>query len=150
MTMTAFRGRLRLCVAIWLVLQVASLSAFVPLDCCAAHRPPVSEAAPSCHDNPDATHCPMHGPDGQPCPMHGGHGAGHQAPPTSEPSNHDCALRGTCNGPMAALLTLLWQSGVLTDAVVAPPDFLGARVAAAPLEHLISFLAAPDSPPPRA
>src|SRR5262245_35583755 len=50
-TMTLFRRHLRLWVAAWLAFQVVSLSAFVPRDCCAAHRPPAQEQAAdaACH-----------------------------------------------------------------------------------------------------
>ena len=46
--MRVFRRHLRLWVAAWIAFQVVSLSAFVPRDCCAAHRPPAEEAGGRC------------------------------------------------------------------------------------------------------
>ena len=71
--MTIIRRRLRLWVTAWLVFQVASLSALVPRDCCAAHRPPASGKDAELprkhrgHALPDARAA-----SGTPCPMHGG------------------------------------------------------------------------------
>jgi hypothetical protein len=44
------RRRLRLCAAALLVFQAASLSAFVPRDCCAGHRVAVAQEKPLCHE----------------------------------------------------------------------------------------------------
>lgn len=113
--MKAIRRRLRLWVAAWLVVQAASLSAFVPRDCCAAHRP-ASHQAPSCHESAPAPHCSM---------------------------------RGECDGPMAALVTVLSNIGVLPAALTVSPDLHASPVRVRPLERLLSRLAPPDSPPPR-
>ena len=71
--MTIIRRRLRLWVAAWLVFQVASLSALVPRDCCAAHRPAASGKTPSCHEKHrgHAT-ARLRAASGTPCPMHRG------------------------------------------------------------------------------
>jgi hypothetical protein len=57
--MTALRRHVRLWVIAWLFAQAASLSAFVPRDCCASHRP--TAATPACHEAPKATHCVLRG-----------------------------------------------------------------------------------------
>ncbi len=44
--LTTVRRHLRLLATLWLVLQAATLSAFVPRDCCQAHRPAAD--APHC------------------------------------------------------------------------------------------------------
>ena len=65
--MTTLRRHLRICVATWLVFQVASPSALVPRDCCAAHRPAPSEKEHNCHEQTVAPHCPTRAADDTPC-----------------------------------------------------------------------------------
>ena len=143
--MTSLRRHLQLWVATWLVFQVASLSALVPLDCCAAHRPAAGDKEPSCHERTAATHCPMRAAGGAPCPMHrGGH-----SDAAEKPSN-ECLMRGTCDGPMAAVFALLSNHGVLTDSFAMLPDRQGHYLTAHARENLISRLASLDPPPPRA
>ena len=128
-----------------MVFQVASLSALVPRDCCAAHRPAANDKEQSCHKSTAATHCPMRAADGTPCPMHRGGRNDAGEKPTDK-----CSIRGTCNGPMAALFALLSNHGVLTDSFAMLPDVRASYVAAHTRENLISRLASPDPPPPRA
>ena len=119
--MTLFRRHLRLWVAAWIAFQVLSLSAFVPRDCCAAHRLPAQEQAAdaSCHH------------------------------PQPAPSMPECTLRGECNGPLSILAALLSPHAVLVEptriesvALVTAPN--GRR-----LDTPISRTTPPDSPPPR-
>lgn len=161
--MTSFRRRMRYWVTAWLVFQVASLSALVPRDCCADHRP-TDTAKQSCHESVAATLCPMRSADGTPCPMHRGttstHGDHHQAPahehqqvPASEPDRapaNDCSLRGTCAGPMAALLALLQNQGVLPASVTVLPDATVRSVALTMRPDVVGRFEPPDPPPPRA
>ena len=58
--MRFLRRRLRLFVVTWLFFQVTSLSAFVPRDCCAAHRP-VAEATDHCHQPAPPPDCSLRG-----------------------------------------------------------------------------------------
>jgi hypothetical protein len=58
--MDFLRRRLRLFVLIWLLFQVTSLSALVPRDCCAAHRP-VAEATDHCHKPAPPPECSLRG-----------------------------------------------------------------------------------------
>jgi hypothetical protein len=58
--MRFLRRRLRLFVVAWLLFQVTSLSAFVPRDCCAAHRP-VAEATDHCHKPAPPSDCSLRG-----------------------------------------------------------------------------------------
>ena len=118
--MTLFRRHLRLWVAAWIAFQALSLSAFVPRDCCAAHRLPARDQAAdaSCHH------------------------------PQPEPSP-ECSLRGKCGGPLSFLAALLSPHAVLVEptriesvALVTAPD--GRR-----LDTPISRTTPPDSPPPR-
>jgi hypothetical protein len=68
----------------------------------------------------------------------------------ADASNEACSMRGVCDGPMAALLALLSNHGLLTDSFVTLPDLQVTDVAARTREHLITRLAPPDPPPPRA
>ena len=142
--MMVLRRRLRLWVGAWLVVQAASLSAFVPRDCCAAHR---TDAAPPASDHhATGAHCPMPAADGTPCPMHSGSPghAGHEQRPTPE-----CSMRGACDGPMSGLAVLLSPHAILPDFVAALPPDAGASVAPVGFERLLGCLASLDPPPPR-
>ena len=143
--MRSIRHSLRLWVAIWLVAQVASLSALVPRDCCPAHRPAVSTAKPSCHQQAAATRCPMRASAGTPCPMHRG-----EHNEVADTSRDRCAMRSSCTGPMAALLAQLSNYGVLTDSFQVQPDRQASPAAPNRSEQLVTRLAPPEPPPPRA
>ena len=124
--MKLFRRHLRLCVAVWIAFQTAALSAFVPRDCCFAHRVPAQEETldPACH-HPEPARAPQ---------------------PEPEP---ECTLRGACNGPLAILAALLSPHAVLVEpariqsvALVTAPHLLSP-------ENPVSLSRPPDSPPPR-
>jgi hypothetical protein len=122
----------------WLVCQAGSLAAFVPQDCCPAHHQP-AEAAKDCHQQATTgDQCPMHLADGKPCPMHDG--TGNQDRP--------CAMRGTCNGPAAALATLFSVPGILVDQSPAP---VVNQVSSVLLtrDTSLSLFVPLDTPPPR-
>lgn len=140
-TMSRVRHKLRLFVTVWLAFQAASFSALVPASCCAEHQ---VAAKTSCHEPPPDTHCPMQSAEGVRCPMHQGHHD--QSAPAQPPA---CSLRGSCGGPMAALVTLISTSGILADAVSVSPAIEAARVPAAAAERLVSKLVPPEAPPPR-
>jgi hypothetical protein len=127
--MTTIRRRLRLSVAAWLVFQVVSLSAFVPHACCIAHQPGTEQKVA------DDSTCPLHT-------------AGHEA--AEEPPNDACSMRAMCDGPMAAILALLSNQGVLTDALSISPNLKPGSTAPRSPENLITRLASPNPPPPRA
>ena len=67
--MRSLRGHVRLWAIAWLLMQATALSAFVPRDCCASHRPATS--AVPCHEEPK----------------------GHQ------PDTPDCVMRQACQTP---------------------------------------------------
>lgn len=144
--MTALRRRLRLWVGAWLVVQAASLSVFVPRDCCAAHRADAAHPAPGHHDAAAGAHCPMPDADGTPCPMHRGSAGhdGHEAPPAPQ-----CSMHGACDGPMSGLAVLLSPHAILPDVVAAFPPAAAAAFAPIGREHLVGRLTPPDPPPPR-
>jgi hypothetical protein len=124
--MTAFRRRLRVSAAAWLLIQVVSLSAFIPADCCAAHSSNAGAAK---------AHCPMHADE-------------HHHQPAE--STTQCSMRGTCGGPVAALVVLLSNHGVLTAPFALSPEANAGLVTDARRENLTRRLASPEPPPPRA
>jgi hypothetical protein len=139
--MGAIRRHLRLWATVWLVLQAASLSAFVPRDCCAAHER--ADARTGCHDETPAASCPMRSADGTACPMHRGNEAGSDR-------GAECALQGNCEGPLAALAALLSHQGITPSAVGIPFDPVTGPSSAPASEQLAGRFVPPDSPPPRA
>jgi hypothetical protein len=145
-SMATIRRHLRTWATAWLVVQAGWVSALVPRDCCAAHQPATVHANESCHESAAAAHCPMPSADGTPCPKHR----------PSEPREHhqsstnECAWRGTCEGPMAALFALLSNHGILPEAAAAIPK-IGAVSSSLPVrESIVSRRDSPDPPPPRA
>lgn len=120
--MTLLRRHLRLWVAAWLAFQVVSLSAFVPRDCCAAHRPPAQEQPTDL-----ACHHPQQAPE-----------------PGAE-----CVLRGGCNGPLSILGALLSPHAVLVQPTGIESVTLVASTHVRPLDTPIARTTPPDAPPPR-
>jgi hypothetical protein len=166
--MAMLRRKLRVVALTWLVFQVAWLTALVPRDCCAAHRP-----AENCHESASATHCPMRSADGTPCPMHRGHSGDnshptvsvehhHEAAPTAHQhrapgSGHDrqsapidCRVTGACDGPMSALFALLSNHGILPESAATVPHVKIRHVDAVVHDHLGGQFQPPEPPPPRA
>lgn len=121
------RRHVRVWATVWLVCQLAAVSAFVPRDCCAEHR-----AAATATES------------------HGAHG-GHAAHLSHRPSHDDrsCVMRGTCNGPLDAIATLFMAPGLalqpftLLDDGVPRPGLRQADPSAIDSLHL------PTTPPPR-
>jgi hypothetical protein len=128
--MTAIRRRLRLWAAAWLVFQAVSLSAFVPRACCLAHRPAVSATEHRCHENTAAIHEDHHD--------------------AGQNTSTRCSMRGMCEGPLAALFVVLSTPGVPAGGFEMFPDLRFGSAAIPAREHLITRLASPDPPPPRA
>jgi hypothetical protein len=168
--MKGLRRRLRLAVTAWLLFQVVSLSALVPLDCCDAHRP-AGVRAKSCHEKAASPYCPMRASSGKACLMHqkaglddphldhvqmaaAEHGSHLPPPPerssAAENSKDQCSMGGTCNAPMTALAVILSNHGLVPAAVRIPPNIAAVLISRNHDEHLTSRQAAPDSPPPRA
>ena len=119
--MRSVRRHLRTWVVAWMAFQAAALSVLVPRDCCASHRPAAA--------------------DGAPCPMHAA-----EAP--SPPD--DCVMRGSCNGPMAALAVLLPGQGILAEPTQCPPDLPALGSVDVSAETAFDRARPPDSPPPHA
>jgi hypothetical protein len=162
--MTVLRRRLRVAVAAWLLFQVASLSALVPRNCCAAHQTAARTAR--CHEPAESSYCPLRASTGAACPMHrkaqghheqaqvsehAGHAQTHPEPATAESSQNDrCALQATCTAPMTALAVLLSTHGVMPAATGILPDRRDTPALQPRQKDLVNHLAVPDGPPPRA
>ena len=146
--MTLLRRRLRLAAAAWILFQAATLTALVPRACCLAHE--AAKPLSTCHDTA-IPHCPMAGDDGARCAMHQPPVHGHADHAAAEPPvpTDECALRGTCGGPAAALFALLSTHGVLTDPflTLSESPLVGATLPSP--TQLIRRFASPDAPPPR-
>jgi hypothetical protein len=133
--MTAIRRRIRAVAFAWLLCQVASLSAFVPEQCCVAHAAEAAakEKAAACHES-----APVAPKQGDACPMHHGSKA------------HDCCrMTNSCDGPGTHLTTLFAYVGVLESPVsssVISESTSAALPIAAPL---LCRIATPDAPPPK-
>ena len=162
--MTVLRRHLRLWALTWLILQAGSLAAFVPRDCCAAHRP--AAATKTCHETPPTAHCPMRDGTGEPCPMHRPSAttthAGHHAEaahvhdaeqPTTDNASHStpterCVMRGSCQGVTFA--SVLSYPGILPDSLPAPVRLALPAPPTDLRQQTLSQLVAPDPHPPRA
>lgn len=149
--MSAFRSRMRLVAIAWLLCQVASLSAFMPEDCCPAHTAVAAakhhaDTTPPCHEAAEApaperesgADCPMHHGESGACPMH------------RSPTGKCCSMSNGCDGPNRPLASLFSFIGVID----APVSSVGAP-ASAPVTidrpaPLLCRLVSPDAPPPKA
>jgi hypothetical protein len=71
----------------------------------------------------------------------------HQHQPA--PTDSDCRLRGSCDGPMSALLTLLSNHGILPDATDPMPALTGSATGIVGRTNVAGTHEPPDPPPPR-
>jgi hypothetical protein len=137
--MTAIRRRVRAVAFAWLLCQVASLSAFVPEDCCVSHaaEEAAKQKAEACHE--EAAPAPVEPKEGDACPMH--HGRSTQ---------DDCTISNACGGPGQQLLTLFSFNSTI-DEPIASSTLLAATPAFVPSAPPLLFRhALPDAPPPKA
>ena len=133
--MLAIRRRIRAVTFAWLLCQVASLSAFVPEQCCIAHAAEAAakEKAAACHE---AT--PPAPKDGDACPMH------------HSTKAHDCCkMTNSCDGPGSHLTTLFAYIGVLESPAASSVTLESTPATIASSAPLIFRLATPDAPPPK-
>ena len=137
--MTAIRRRVRAVTFVWLLCQVASLSAFVPGECCVSHaaEAEAKQKAEACHETEEA---PVPEPQqGDACPMH--HGS----------KSHDCcAITNACDGPGTQLLTLFSFVSILDEPIVSSAVRESSSAFVSPAPPLLNRLALPDAPPPKA
>ena len=143
--MRVIRSRVRAVAVAWLLCQVASLSAFVPENCCLSHAEEraAKDQQGGCHETEpvkpqpgDA--CPMQHGDGAACPMHGSKSA------------DCCAMTNACDGPGTNLVSLFAYLGATERPVVTAID-LEITPAFAPASTSPLFrVTRPDAPPPKA
>jgi hypothetical protein len=134
--MFAIRQRVRAVAFAWLLCQVASLSAFVPGECCIAHAAEAAakKKAAACHEEA----APPASKDGDACPLHQGR------------TKHDCcAMTNACDGPGTQLLSLFAFVSTI-DEPASSSTILESSVAfVPPTPPLLARLALPDAPPPK-
>jgi hypothetical protein len=148
--MAVIRERLRLLSAAWILFQAMSLSTLVPRACCLMHQSASAANRADCPEQHAAIpHCPPPAEHESAGSMHHDHARMHEQSAPSNPPAHECALRGTCGGPTAALLALLSTHGVLTDSIASLTDFPVAGETFASADQLIPQFESPESPPPR-
>ena len=133
--MTALRQRLRAVAFAWLLCQVASLSAFLPGECCKAHAAEAAAKAKaaSCHES-----TPVVPKDGDACPMH--HGT---------KSHNCCTISNACDGPGQQLTTLFAYVGVVQTPRTASIALESTAAFIPESAPLLYHLSIPDAPPPK-
>ena len=134
--MTAIRRRIRAVTFAWLLCQVASLSAFVPEQCCVSHAAEAAakEKAAACHETP---HRPR-----QRRVM--------RARCITASKSHDCCkISNTCDGPGTHLPTLFAYVGVLESPASSPMTLESTAATTPAAAPLLYRLATPDAPPPK-
>ena len=125
---------------LWIVFQAATLSAFLPRECCPAHDTAV-RAETDCHGASNDL-CPMKGATGEECPMHAGSGSSTPAPVA------DCVMRALCGAPAGALALLIPVAGILPDTTVLS-DAAVVHVSRITSDGLLFTPHTLDPPPPR-
>jgi hypothetical protein len=143
--MRDIRQHLRKLAMLWLLLQAAQVAALVPVDCCVAHHTSPAATRATCHQAAPAQ-CPM-ADGGAQCPMHANHV---HADASARVPAGECAMRGTCGGPFAALLVLLSNQSILTSLRATTPAFDAQQMTLGMHESVTARLGSPDPPPPRA
>lgn len=136
--MIAIRRRVRVVAFAWLLCQVASLSAFVPEQCCVSHaaEEAAKEKAEACHEEA----APVEPKEGDACPMHHGEG---------RPTHDCCVISNACDGPGAQLLGLFSFMSTIDEPIVSSVILDTTSAFVPPPPPLLSRLAIPDAPPPK-
>ena len=135
--MNSIRRRVRAVAFAWLLCQVASLSAFVPGQCCISHAAEAAAKvkAAACHEEA----APPASKEGDACPLHKGR------------TTHDCcAITNACDGPGAQLLTLFSYISTIDEPAASSSVLESTSAFAPPAPPLLYRLALPDAPPPKA
>jgi hypothetical protein len=144
--MRILRARVRAIALLWLLAQAASLSAFVPENCCMSHVAEIAakDAEDACHESEPAPPpepgdaCPMQHDTGAACPMH------------SAKSTDRCVMSNACNGPGTHLVSLLAFLGPaerpVSSAIVLESSTAFLPASTPPVQPISSV----DAPPPKA
>jgi hypothetical protein len=123
----------------WLLSQLASVVAFVPIAALAADA--------ECLPSTPGDRCPMREANGNPCPMHQSEAASSHSHDAAKEA--ECRLVALSGGPAAALAALFSVPGVLSDAAIVT-SMTVSRLAAATVPALHYRALTHDPPPPRA
>src|SRR5690606_28958890 len=123
------------------------------------HRPAECRESPSAHHAMPAESCAAHdehaGGHATHVPAaaehHHQHGSAATEIPPAAPAapSTDCLMGPLCDGPMAALLALLSNHGIVPEAASMLPPPEARRLAVAADENIRGHFPVPDSPPPR-
>ena len=143
--MRAIRNRVRAVACAWLLCQVASLSAFMPENCCFSHAEEraAQEKQEACHETEPVAPkpgdaCPMQHDEGAACPMHGSKSA------------DCCAMTNACDGPGANLVSLFAYLGAIERPVSTTIDLDSAPAFISASTSPLFRVTRPDAPPPKA
>ena len=134
--MTAIRRRVRAVAFAWLLCQVASLSAFVPEQCCIGHAAEAvaKKKAAACHEEA----APVAPKEGDACPLHQGR------------TTHDCCtISNACDGPGGQLLSLFAYVSTVDEPIASSTILASTTAFVPPAPPLLYRLALPDAPPPK-
>ena len=134
--MIAIRRRVRAVAFAWLFCQVASLSAFVPEQCCIGHAAEAAakEKAAACHEEA----APVAPKEGDACPLHQGR------------TTHDCCtISNACDGPGGQLLSLFAYVSTVDEPIASSTILASTTAFVPPAPPLLYRLALPDAPPPK-
>ena len=126
------RQSLRQFAIAWLVIQVVSLSALAGFDCCASHRA-AKQQAKAAQAAAEPTLCPMHA-----------------AARNTDRAPEKCVMRGTCNGPMAALFVLFTNNGIPSESPVTTPALDLTTAFTLSDDTFVVHFESPEPQPPRA
>jgi len=137
--MTAIRRYVRAVAMTWLLCQAASLSAFVPEQCCVSHAAEAvakeQTSSEACHEAP-----PAEPKEGDACPMHQG----------GQKSHDCCVMTNACDGPGTHLTRLLAFVALPEAPQSAPITLEASAIIVTPAPPPLVRISSPDAPPPKA
>jgi hypothetical protein len=147
MPMQVLRARVRAIAIVWLLGQVAALSAFVPENCCISHveEKAAKDKQEACHESEPAPApepgdaCPMRHDTGAACPMHSG-----------SASTDRCVMSNACDGPGTNLISLFAYLGAIERPRSTEVTLESSAAYAPPPSPPLARFVTPDAPPPKA
>ncbi len=148
--MQKVRNHVRAVALIWLLGQVASLSAFVPENCCVSHveEQAAKAAQDDCHESEPAPKPEPKPQPGDACPMQ--HDTGAACPMHSTPSTDRCVMTNACDGPGTNLISLFAFLGAIERPVATAVTLESSPAFVPPSDTPTFRFTTPDAPPPKA
>ena len=137
--MRSLRRHLAVWSVAWLLSQVASVVAFLPIAVLAADV--------ECLPSTPGDRCPMRDANGTPCPMHQAEAADSHAHDAAKEA--ECRLVALSGGPAAALAALFSLPGVMPETSVVTAMVMS-RLPDATVPVILDRSITYDPPPPRA